>query len=225
MERGIGARIALNLRRARLERYVSLGELSRASGVSKGTLSALESGAGNPTVETLAALAEALNVTVEALVAGEGIRPRVLRAEEGTWVEGSAVGLRLVDRLLGRGMVDMYEATFTAGIRRESEGHAPGVLEHLLVTSGRLLVGPVGYATGLGEGDRITFAGDVPHVYEAAGEDARAVLLISYARPPSPEQELERELEHVLSEQDLDVGFTRAGRITDRRTNRPAPES
>ncbi len=220
MERGIGSRIALNLRRLRLERYVSLGELSRTSGVSKGTLSALEAGTGNPTVETLAALADALGVTVEAMVTGEGVRPRVMRAEEGAWVEGAAVGLRLVDRLLGRGMVDMYEAAFAAGVRRESEGHAPGVLEHLLVTSGRLLVGPAGYVAELDAGDRITFAGDAPHVYEAVGGDARAVLLISYVRPPSPEQELERELEHVLSEQDLDVGFAQGGRITDRRTNR-----
>lgn len=203
MERSTGTRIALNLRRVRLERYVSLGELSRTSGVSKGTLSALESGAGNPTVETLDALADTLGVTVGALVADDGSSPRIMRAGQGEWVEGSAVGLRRVDRLLGRGMVDMYEATFVSGVRRESEGHAPGVLEHLFVTSGRLLVGPIGDTSELGEGDRITFAGDVPHVYEAIEEDARAVLLISYARPPTPDQELERELEHVLSEGDL----------------------
>lgn len=199
MERSIGARIALNLRRVRLERYVSLGELSRTSGVSKGTLSALESGAGNPTVETLDALAETLGVTVGTLVADEGTRPQVMRAEQGEWVEGSTVGLRRVDRLMGRGMIDMYEATFAVGVRRESEGHSPGVLEHLLVTSGRLLIGPVGETTELDVGDRITFAGDGPHVYEAISEDARAVLLISYVHPPSPDQELERELEHVLS--------------------------
>jgi quercetin dioxygenase-like cupin family protein len=100
---------------------------------------------------------------------------------------------------MGRGMIDMYEATFAVGVRRESEGHSPGVLEHLLVTSGRLLIGPVGETTELDVGDRITFAGDGPHVYEAISEDARAVLLISYVHPPSPDQELERELEHVLS--------------------------
>lgn len=191
------------MRRARYERDVSLGELSRAAGVSKGTLSALESGRGNPTVETLEALADALGVTVESLVTDEGSRTRVMRAGEGAWVEGSAVGLRLVERLLGRGMVDMYEATFSRGVRRESECHAPGVMEHLLVTSGRLLVGPVADEFKLGPGDRVTFAGDAPHVYEAIGGEARAVLLISYLRPPSPDQELQRELQHVLSEGDL----------------------
>ncbi len=216
MERSIAAQIALNLRRVRLERYVSLGELSRTSGVSKGTLSALESGTGNPTVETLAALAGALDVKVEALVSAEGSQAQVMRSEEGAWVEGSAVGLRRVDRLLGRGMVDMYEATFSAGVRRESEGHAPGVLEHLLLTSGRLRTGPIANVTDLAAGDRIIFAGDIPHVYEAVGEDARGVLLISYPSPPSPDQELERELEHMLSEGDLTANSGRLGRIKDR---------
>ena len=146
-----------------------------------------------------------------------------MRAEEGAWVEGSAVGLRRVDRLLGRGMVDMYEATFAAGIRRESEGHAPGVLEHLLLTSGRLLAGPAADVTELGVGDRITFAGDIPHVYEAVSDDARAVLLISYSSPPSPDQELERELEHVLSEGDLAANPRRSGRIKDRRVGEKRP--
>ncbi len=221
MERSIGARISLNLRRVRHERYVSLGELSRTSGISKGTLSALESGTGNPTVDTLGALADALGVTVEALISPDGSRARVMRSDEGEWVEGSAVGLRLVDRLLARGMVDMYEATFAAGVRRESEGHAPGVLEHLLVTSGRLLAGPITNVAELGVGDRITFAGDVPHVYEAAGGDTRAVLLISYARLPSPDQELQRELEHVLSEGDLAPVPDRSSCIRDRRVDEP----
>ena len=225
MERSIGARISLNLRRVRHERYVSLGELSRTSGISKGTLSALESGSGNPTVDTLGALADALGVTVEALISPEGSRARVMRSGDGEWVEGSAVGLRLVDRLLARGMVDMYEATFAAGVRRESEGHAPGVLEHLLVTTGRLLAGPVANVAELDVGDRITFAGDVPHVYEAVSNDAKAVLLISYLRPPSPDQELQRELEHVLSEGDLAPVPGQEGRITDRKVGEPEPGS
>jgi transcriptional regulator with XRE-family HTH domain len=193
--------------------------------VSKGTLSALESGTGNPTVETLDALTDTLGVTVGMLVADEGNRPQIMRAEQGEWVEGSAVGLRRVDRLLGRGMIDMYEATFAAGVRRESEGHAPGVLEHLLVTSGRLLVGPVGETTDLDAGDRITFAGDGPHVYEALGDDAQAVLLISYVRPPSPDKELERELEHVLSKGDLVSRRERLRPGKDRRMDEPSPEA
>ena len=54
--------LARNLKRKRLERAISLSELARASGVSKATLSGLERGNGNPSVDTVWALADALNV-------------------------------------------------------------------------------------------------------------------------------------------------------------------
>src|SRR3954453_10522956 len=52
--------LARNLKRKRLERAISLSELARVSGVSKATLSGLERGAGNPSVDTRWSLAHAL---------------------------------------------------------------------------------------------------------------------------------------------------------------------
>jgi transcriptional regulator with XRE-family HTH domain len=48
--------VARNVRRFRLERGFSIGDLARRSGLSKQTLSKLEMGNGNPTVDTLAAV-------------------------------------------------------------------------------------------------------------------------------------------------------------------------
>ena len=53
--------LARNLKRKRLERAISLSELARTSGVSKATLSGLERGTGNPSVDTVWALSRALN--------------------------------------------------------------------------------------------------------------------------------------------------------------------
>ena len=53
--------LAANLRRLRIARRLSLSELARATGMSKATLSSVESGRSNPTIETLAALAGALD--------------------------------------------------------------------------------------------------------------------------------------------------------------------
>src|SRR3954451_1866845 len=58
------AALAAHLRRLRVAAHPSLSELARATGVGKATLSAIENGRGNPTVETLAALADALGVPV-----------------------------------------------------------------------------------------------------------------------------------------------------------------
>ena len=56
---GENALVARNVRRYRQERAVSIGELARRSGLSKQTLSKIEQGVGNPTVETLALLGTA----------------------------------------------------------------------------------------------------------------------------------------------------------------------
>ena len=48
-----------------------------------------------------------------------------------------------------------------------------------MVVTGRMLVGPQAGPVELGTGDLVTFAADVPHVYEAL-ETAHAVLLMSY---------------------------------------------
>ena len=61
MERAAHA-LARSLKRTRLERAISIAELARQSGVSKATLSGLERGNGNPSIDTVWALARALNV-------------------------------------------------------------------------------------------------------------------------------------------------------------------
>lgn len=199
MKPDIRVQIAVNIRRIRSEKSVSASELARKSGISKATLSKLESGTGNPTIETLQSLVSSLDVSLEEILTNKDSRMRVVRAREQDWVKGSAVSMRSLDRLSGRSVVDAYESTFAKGIRRESEGHMAGTLEHMFVTAGRLLAGPVDEATELEAGDFARYPADGPHLYEALGGDAQAVLLISYTQAPSGDQEMQRELEHMLS--------------------------
>jgi len=82
--RAMGAMLA-DLRSAR---GMSLAELEKASGVSKGYLSQLERGeAGNPSLETIASLAEALGIRLE--IRGDDPEQK---AEHWTDVEIDAVG-------------------------------------------------------------------------------------------------------------------------------------
>ena len=65
--------IAAALRRERDRAGLSLSELAKRAGIAKSTLSQLESGAGNPSVETLWALSVALDVPFARLI--EPARP------------------------------------------------------------------------------------------------------------------------------------------------------
>src|SRR5260370_34169694 len=62
------ALIAASLRRERARAGLSLTELARRAGIAKSTLSQLEAGTGNPSVETLWGLAVALGVPFSRLV-------------------------------------------------------------------------------------------------------------------------------------------------------------
>ena len=77
------AAIAAALRRERERAGLSLTEVARRAGIAKSTLSQLESGTGNPSVETLWALGVALGVPFSQLVDPPAPQVRVVRAGEG----------------------------------------------------------------------------------------------------------------------------------------------
>jgi transcriptional regulator with XRE-family HTH domain len=176
-----------NLKRLRAERTLSLSDLARASNVAKATLSALEGGRGNPTLETLSALAAALQVPMGDLITAADPEPvTVVRADEGTGIPGTANDLRLIARFTPGGTVEVYEASWPKRSTRNAGGHGPGTREHVFVTRGGLKVGPVGREVGLAGGDYATFAADDPHLYEARA-GTRALLLMQWA-PGAPAQ-------------------------------------
>lgn len=173
--------VGANLRHLRTEQRLSLSDLARSSGVAKATLSALEGGRGNPTLETLSALAAALQIPMGDLITAAHPAPvTVVRSDEGTDIPGTANDLRLIARFVPGGTVEVYEAQWPKRSTRNAGGHGPGTREHVFVTRGGLKVGPLGREVGLSGGDYATFAADEPHHYEARA-GTRALLLMQWA--------------------------------------------
>src|SRR5258705_359782 len=172
------AAIAASLRRERERVGLSLTELARRAGIAKSTLSQLESGTGNPSVETLWALGVALGVPFSQLVDPPAPQIRVIRAGEGPGIpaeRGSYAGT-----LLATGPPharrDLYLIDQEPGHVRHAAAHIPGSVEHLVVAAGRMLAGPADAPIELGPGDYATFRGDIPHVYEAPQPGTGGVL-------------------------------------------------
>jgi mannose-6-phosphate isomerase-like protein (cupin superfamily) len=133
-------------------------------------------------VETLWAIAAALQVPFARIV--EESRPslKVVRASDvpamhSTETPGWAG--RLLTASHGRGTFDLYALDLEKDAVRHADPHHAGVIEHLVVVVGRLRVGPVTGPVLLEAGDLVTFAADVPHVYEAL-ETTHSVLLMAY---------------------------------------------
>jgi transcriptional regulator with XRE-family HTH domain len=174
--------VAANVRALRLQAGLTLADLASAAGLGKSTLAQLESGKANPSVETLWAIAAALQVPFARIVEEERPSLKVVRARDVPAMrseESPGWAGRLLATSQRRGTFDLYALDLEAGGSRHAEAHHAGVVEHLVVVTGRMLVGPQAGPVELGTGDLVTFAADVPHVYEAL-ETAHAVLLMSY---------------------------------------------
>lgn len=180
--------LATNIRRLRRLRDMSSAQLARSSGVGSATLSGLERGLGNPTLDTLQALSTSLGVPLTELLDGASRSPvTVVRASQGARVRRPNLDLRFVHRFTSGGLdvVELYEMTALPGNPHISQGH-PGV-ENILVTDGRLRVGPVDAAQDLAAGDFVSFAADGPHMYACVGDTpAKAVLALRHPAGESP---------------------------------------
>jgi len=173
--------LGTNLRARRDEQGISLSELARRSGIAKGTLSQLESGAGNPTIETVFSLSNALGVPVSSLLAEQPVAELVVvRSADVDVLRGDAVDLRMLRRVETTGLVEVYDQQIRPGATQRSTGH-PGT-EHTVVISGVLRITAHGRSQEIGPGDYVAIQAQGPHQYEAVDGLVRSVLLLEY--PP-----------------------------------------
>lgn len=176
------AAIAAALRRERERHGLSLTELARRAGIAKSTLSQLESAAGNPNVETLWALAVALDVPFSRLVDPPAPAVRVIRAGQGHAIPSDHAPFTgtLLATCPPGARRDLHVISGEPGAPRDAHAHIPGTTEHLLVTAGRWRSGPAGAEIELALGDYACFPGDQPHIYQALEPGSSAVLLMEY---------------------------------------------
>lgn len=171
--------IAFSLRRERERAGLSLSELAKKAGIAKSTLSQLESASGNPSVETLWALSVALDVPFSRLV--EPARPKVqiIRAGEGPAVysERADYVATLLASCPPSARRDIYLITAEPGSARESEPHMPGVVEHVVLCTGRARIGLIDDPVEVGPGDYVAYPGDLPHVFEALEPGTFSVMV------------------------------------------------
>jgi transcriptional regulator with XRE-family HTH domain len=171
--------IAASLRRERRRTGLSLTEVARRAGVAKSTLSQLESGTGNPSLETLWAICVALDAPFSRLLDPPRPHVQVIRADEGPTVSAAEADYQatLLAACPPGARRDVYRIAAEPGHARASDAHMPGVMEHVVLSAGRALVGVAGEPVELGPGDYICYPGDIPHVFEALEPGTLAVLV------------------------------------------------
>lgn len=173
MSAAIGARI----RELRQAQGTSLATLAASTGLGKGTLSELERGQRNPTLDTLFAIATYLEVPLSDLLAEERFPGP---AGESARAQGQSIDAKLLDRWSNEaGLVEIYRVSISQEIR-ESLPHADGVTEILTLIDGAIEVGNTGAIVQLRAAESHAFAGDLPHIYRGIAPLSVAILTMSY---------------------------------------------
>ncbi len=171
--------VAAALKRERTRAGLSIGELARRARIGKSTLSQLETGEGNPSVETLWALSTALGVQFSALLDTPTRSVEVIRFGDGPLIPAAAAdySATLLSTARPGTRRDLYLIRAQPGEPRISAPHARGVVELVVISSGRAKVGPTGSEVELAAGDYVSYAGDVEHVFAALEPETVAVMI------------------------------------------------
>jgi transcriptional regulator with XRE-family HTH domain len=170
--------VGQRLRSLREARGLTLAATAQRSGLGKGTLSELETGRRNPTLDTLFAVTTALGVPLSAVLPPLDAHGRSVTAP----IAGDAIEATLVRRFDdAAAATEVYRVRIPAGGAQRSAAHAPGVTEHWLLFAGALAAGPDGAQAHATAGEDIAFAADTAHSYRAGPDgDVSATLIVRY---------------------------------------------
>lgn len=171
--------IATNMRRARLLRGMSIRELAERTGLSAALLSQIERGIANTTVDTLAKLSVALDLSFADLTWRYVAEPHVVRADDGETVFEPTGTVRTIFGSTDRRRFEVSMGTTQPHSSREPVTHGLGSVEYSVVTAGEVTVVTPEWSIHLQRGDAIRFSGELPHSYRTGDQAAEVLTLVS----------------------------------------------
>src|SRR4029077_11631998 len=124
--------IARNLRRWRTMRDMTLSALAEQAGIAKSTVSLIERGQGNPSIDTVWALAAALGVPFASLFHDESPADdvSVVREHDGSVIAvdqaelaGDGLVIRHMLTRTGGALIEIYTLVLDDGAIRHADGH------------------------------------------------------------------------------------------------------
>jgi transcriptional regulator with XRE-family HTH domain len=164
------------LKRIRTERELTLTGVAQATGISKSTLSRLETGQRRPTLELLLALSHTYRVPLDYLVgAPEEGDPRV------QFKPGRVKGRTVVPLTRQPDGMQAWKIVIpTSKVIPEPRAHAGSAWFYVLSGRMRFLLGDQDWV--LGPGEAASFDATVPHWFGSTGDEPAEILSI-FGRP------------------------------------------
>lgn len=183
--------VSRRLKRERQDQRLSLDELSRRSGVSKGMVVEIEKCTANPSIATLCKIAAALGLSVADVVnVADTPAAHLIKSQDipTLWTGPLGGSAKLLAGTSGPNMIELWRWELYPGETCASSGHPHGTTELFHVEAGTLHF-------SLGETELIVAKGcaavartDVPHAYSNNGK-SKLVFTMSVTELHSPARE------------------------------------
>ncbi|TKI02346.1 helix-turn-helix domain-containing protein [Martelella alba] len=164
--------VSVNLTKVRQARGMTLSGLAEVSGIGKATLSGIEAGRGNPTIETVWKLARTLGVPFGELIDADN-EQTVESVSEG-------VSVRLINRQSTPRVIETYIMELAPRTKRYADSHMPGVEESVVVLKGQVLLGQSTAPVFRSTGQSYSFKSDIQHLYQSLGEPCSLMVSVIY---------------------------------------------
>ncbi|MCI1953124.1 MAG: XRE family transcriptional regulator [Clostridiales bacterium] len=175
--------IAQNLKKLRLERNFSLGQLAELSQVSKVMLSQIEKGDTNPTINTIWKIANGLKVPYTALLQQQEDDTVIVKKSEIAMQTGDDKHYRIFCYYPNTPQrnFELFQIELDAGYSYTSIGHSEKNQEYIMVLEGNLQLTVNNKTYDLHPDDTICFTASAKHIYTSNGaEELKAVIINFY---------------------------------------------
>jgi transcriptional regulator with XRE-family HTH domain len=171
------------LRAARLERGLTIDQLARASGLTKGFISQLERDATAASLSSLARICDALGIRIGALTDRD--TPELVRRDERPRVDFTERHYHYLLSPPNERRFQAIESVIAPGGTAGDEPYTfPADAEFVYVLSGSLELRVGGESYVLEQGDGFTYSPREPHTWKNPSEDEPAVVL--WVATPNP---------------------------------------
>jgi len=180
----IAATLASSLTHLRRARNLSQNRLSIITGIPRSTISHIESGSGNPSLENLARLSRALQITIEELLTQPRPAVQLVQSQDIRLLK-KARGAAHIFKLLPDPIpgMEIDRLILESKGRLSGTPHVEGTKEYFYTVSGIVRLTISGESFEVKEGDLLAFSGAQPHSYYNPGNrKAHCFSVVTYAR-------------------------------------------
>ena len=170
---------------------MTLSALAERAGVAKSTVSLIERGQGNPSIDTVSALASALGVPFASIFHDDSPADEMtlvrehdspVIAVEQAGLEGDGLVIRHLLTRTGGALIEIYTLVLEHGAVRHADAHVTGLFEHITVVAGSMEISSDSFSEVLNRGDLISFRADRAHSYRVIDGPVRLVSIHEYPR-------------------------------------------